>query len=95
MNSVERMAFKAYYIEPSIVKVGVTASWFLLILNIILPGVGSMISSFCGSKFNSTALLYGVLQLLTAAILIGWIWSIYHGCLIHSKAKSMLGGLLG
>ena len=59
----------------------------LLILNIIWSGLGTMINSCMGSKFNSTCFLVGLIQWLTAFCLVGWIWSIYWGILIFQKNK--------
>ena len=58
----------------------------LFIVNIFLPGVGTMINSFVdprGVKWGN--LIAGILQLLFAVIIVGWIWSIYWGYLIWCK----------
>ncbi|MCP4367039.1 MAG: hypothetical protein GY797_02825 [Deltaproteobacteria bacterium] len=47
-----------------------------LILNIIWPGLGTMISACAGEKFQCNTLCHGVLQWLTSIVLVGWIWSI-------------------
>ncbi len=50
----------------------------LLIVNIFLPGVGSMISGcIIGQNVGKSYILEGVFQLLTAPCIIGWIWSIF------------------
>ena len=59
----------------------------LFIVNIIWAGLGTMISA-CIAKdgFDVTTLIVGLLQMLTAWLLIGWIWSIWWGYLIYKKS---------
>ena len=59
----------------------------LFIVNIILPGIGTIINSFMGSKFNSTNCIVGLVQLLTCIIIIGWIWSIWWGIVMLQSEK--------
>jgi uncharacterized membrane protein (DUF485 family) len=59
----------------------------LLILNIIIPGVGTFINGLMGDKIHLTTVIIGILQILTTFILIGWIWSIWWGILIFQKQK--------
>ena len=47
--------------KDAVVKLDKTLAIVCLVLNIILPGVGTMISACTGSDFNATALIYGVL----------------------------------
>ncbi|XP_042906788.1 uncharacterized protein [Parasteatoda tepidariorum] len=62
----------------------------LCLLNVVLPGVGTLISAFtvfCGCTTEhpgrQTPLMYNLLaallQLLLTPIIVGWIWSIYWG----------------
>ncbi len=74
--------------DKAVVKVEPPTNLVLFIVNILLPGIGTIISAFMDKGgMNNTALIYGVLQLLTAWILIGWCWSIYHGYLIYLKGS--------
>ena len=73
--------------KDAVVKLDKTLAIVCLVLNIILPGVGTMISACTGSDFNATALIYGVLQLLTAWLIVGWIWSIVHGIWLVDKSS--------
>mmetsp|Transcript_24963 Transcript_24963/g.28638 ORF Transcript_24963/g.28638 Transcript_24963/m.28638 type:complete len:85 (-) Transcript_24963:22-276(-) len=58
----------------------------LLLLNIFFPGVGTLLSSCMGGDgIRCDQFCIGILQILLAGFLIGWIWSIYWGCLIYSK----------
>jgi hypothetical protein len=56
-----------------------------LILNIVpLPGLGSIIA---GAKTSHTkTIVFGIIQFVTAFIVIGWIWSIVWGVLIFMKS---------
>ena len=57
------------------------------ILNLLIPGVGTMITACAGTGVVSkTQIAVGLLQFLTTYVLIGWIWSIYWGYLIVQKA---------
>ena len=62
----------------------------LLILNIFIPGLGTAINGFSGTV-NCTLLVAGLLQFILAPVIIGWVWSIYFGCVILSKSKSHHG----
>ena len=57
------------------------------ILNLVLPGTGTMICSCVGypEKWSKTQLTIGLIQMLTAVYLIGWICSIYWGYLMITK----------
>ncbi len=73
--------------KKSVLKVGKPANLILFIMNIFLPGWGTMISSCISSSFSSTAFLVGLVQLLTCWLIVGWIWSIYWGYLIFKKSE--------
>ncbi|CAI2385268.1 unnamed protein product [Moneuplotes crassus] len=70
----------------SVVHVPGIWGYVILILNIILPGVGTIITSFMArTGFAKFQFVCGVFQLLLAITLIGWLWSVWWGCLIISK----------
>ena len=47
----------------------------LLIVNIFLPGVGTIIAGVVDAMgCNSGAVVKGILQMLLAPIIIGWVW---------------------
>ena len=77
------------FCDDSIVRVVRPWGIILFILNIIFPGVGTIISAFfpmcMGRSLNALALLFGVLQLLFCLAIIPWIWSIWHGYQIWKK----------
>jgi hypothetical protein len=71
--------------SKSVVKCAPPWHIILFITNIVLPGIGTILSSCCASKFNVMAVAIGLCQLITAPIIIGWVWSIYWGYLIYAK----------
>lgn len=58
----------------------------LLIINIFLPGWGTIIMAFLDG-FKLKTLIVGILQFFTCFLIIGWIWSIWWGILCLQKAK--------
>ncbi len=59
----------------------------LLVINCIFPGVGTMICGCIGTKFETDNILVGLIQLLLAGCIIGWIWSIWWGIIILQKSS--------
>ena len=50
----------------------------VLVLDIFLPGVGTIISAYYDpSGCNCKTITCGIFQMLTVIILVGWIWSIW------------------
>ena len=66
-------------------------AYVCLILNVIIPGVGTMVASCLGEETskggNKTQLVVGIFQFLTAIYLIGWVSSIYWGYLIVLRSQ--------
>ena len=73
--------------KETVVKLEPTLALVCLILNIIWPGFGTMISACAGEKFQCNTLCHGVLQNLTAIVIVGWIWSIMQGLWIYRASK--------
>lgn len=71
-----------FHIQP------VKAPWpfFILIVNLLLPGVGTMINSLLGMKFNATTFFVGILQLLSSYVIVGWLWALWWSVLIINKS---------
>jgi hypothetical protein len=59
----------------------------LLVLNIFLPGVGTLICACIGPKFEADNIIVGLLQLLLSGCIIGWVWSIWWGIIILQKSS--------
>ena len=72
------------FLDSSIVQVNSSSKGLLLlVLNILIPGSGTLMSSCMDSGFNLLALFCGVLQMALAILVIGWLWSIFHGYAIY------------
>ena len=50
-----------------------TVAIIILVLNIFLPGVGTILLSCIGGTFNKEHIFVGLLQLITSVCVIGWI----------------------
>ena len=59
-----------------------------LVLNIILPGFGTILSACMDQRgdVSKAHLTIGMLQFFTAVFLFGWIWAIYWSYLIFVEA---------
>ena len=60
----------------------------LFIVNILFPGLGTIISAFCPSDVNVTTILIGLAQLILSSLVVGWIWSVYWGYLLWDKSDN-------
>ena len=73
--------------EASVVKVDEPMHIVCFILNIFIPGCGTVISAFMDhGGVNGTALVFGLLQFFLAWAVLPWIWSIVHGWWIYEKS---------
>ena len=54
-------------------------AWVCMILAVIFPGAPTMFVGCCGKKECMNNFLVGLLMMLTAPFIIGWVWSIYWG----------------
>eukprot|EP00290_Baffinella_frigidus_P005139 CAMPEP_0180131714 /NCGR_PEP_ID=MMETSP0986-20121125/8573_1 /TAXON_ID=697907 /ORGANISM="non described non described, Strain CCMP2293" /LENGTH=212 /DNA_ID=CAMNT_0022071621 /DNA_START=29 /DNA_END=667 /DNA_ORIENTATION=- len=66
---------------------------FCLILNIFLPGTGSILAGVTANR--PSTVLIGILQLVFAASIIGWIFSIWWGVLIYKRSLNHERDLVG
>ncbi|XP_039260433.1 protein stum homolog [Styela clava] len=87
-------------LRSAIPRVQVPIAWLVLFFNVFLPGTGTLILSLfslCGvptdlKKQNFCLaflinLLTAFLQMITAVIIIGWIWSVYWGMFAVTEAN--------
>ena len=66
------------------------AAILILLLNIFFPGVGTMVIGCISGTEVAGWICMGLLQLLLAFIIIGWIWAIFTGVMILSVSGSRL-----
>ncbi len=64
-----------------------TVAIIILILNIFFPGVGTILLSCIGGTFNKEHIIVGLLQLISAICVIGWIWSVLWGIILLMKSS--------
>ena len=58
----------------------VTDGCWILFWNIVAPGTGTCIQAYYYKDgCNCSTYMVGMLQGITAGLLVGWIWSIWHG----------------
>ena len=60
---------------------------FLLIVNIFLPGMGTVIMSCLTKEFSCINILIGIAQAILSICIIGWIWSVIWGLLCYELAS--------
>ena len=75
--------------KDAVTKVKAPMDIVCLILNIFVPGIGSIISGVANEegKTNTNAIVFGLLQFFLSWTLVCWIWSIMHGVWIYQKAQ--------
>ncbi len=76
-----------YYSDDSIPEISIGMAWLSLIINILLPGVGTMMVACLGVPNPGFFLLYGIFQLLTAYFIIGYILAIWTSVSLIMFAK--------
>ena len=65
----------------------------LLIINVFLPGVGTILSAFFDHRkpwyyINFIAIFVGIFQIILLPIFFfGWLWAIAHSCSLYQAAK--------
>ncbi|CAB1106431.1 unnamed protein product [Ectocarpus sp. CCAP 1310/34] len=57
------------------------------------PGAGTIVAGIC--TFDLKNVLVGILQMVTAPILIGWVWSILWGWELWQRRKTIVLGGVG
>ncbi len=73
--------------EASQPKLEKQQALIVLIINIFLwPGLGTILAGVWAGGENK-CLIVGIIQMLLAPILVGWIWAIITGCNIYKKSQ--------
>jgi hypothetical protein len=75
-------------IMQEVPKLNNTTPYVVAAVNVVLPGVGTMIAACVGypQSWSKTQLSCGLLQMLTAVFVIGWLWSLYWSFLFIRRA---------
>ncbi|CAM9827899.1 unnamed protein product [Ectocarpus sp. 4 AP-2014] len=71
------------FIDPPVLRKPL--AFVLLVVNIFFPGVGTVIAGLLTCKLK--CVITGILQLVTAAVLVGWVWSIIWGWELWTHAR--------
>ena len=80
------MSCKVWHEKVPVTKCPLGTVFF--VINIFFPGFGTMLASCINTtpgKLCPLTLMLGMAQMMTSWMLVGWIWSIYWGWLIHKK----------
>lgn len=60
---------------------------FVFILNCILPGWGTVSAGIISQQNVCNNLVFGIVQMITAVLLVGWLWAMLTGYLVWNKSK--------
>ena len=90
---------RAFELATNVPQLNIVWAYVCLILNIVLPGSGTILCAVLDANINKTQGVIGLFQFLTAIYLAGWICSIYWGYLIvvassgtHEDLKALVQG---
>ena len=84
IDDVDRQVWELLSNVPNVSK---PVAVIQAIFNLVFPGVGTWITACAATEnVSKTQLIIGLLQLLTAVVLIGWGWALYWSYLVIMKA---------
>jgi hypothetical protein len=67
---------------------------FLLTLNVILPGTGTMLQSCLGKDGCRVGTFFvGLLQMMCTALIFGWFWAVWHSMMVKAVSAPNFDGL--
>ena len=66
-----------------------TSPWqyIAFLLNLFIPGTGTLLSSCWANPCSKSQAVIAVLQFITTMYIVGWLWSVVWGCIIVSTAN--------
>jgi hypothetical protein len=67
-----------------------TCAIIILIINIFIPGWGTMILGCYSDHHMGYFILKGLLQFLLAGLIVGWVWSIITGVKVVKRSQSQI-----
>lgn len=59
----------------------------ILLINVICPGVGTIVSAALSSEYSATTIIVGIAQLVTMFIVVGYVWAIAWSVMLIKKAS--------
>jgi hypothetical protein len=83
---VERPLYFYDYEDP-FPSLSMVTAWIILLINIFLPGVGTIIVGCLGVSTPWYFILMGIFQLITAPFIIGWIMAIWTSVVLIMYSK--------
>lgn len=70
-----------------------TTALIVLIINVITPGLGTILSAFLGAECKNETVLVGIAQLLTTPLLgLGFIWAMIWSIRLYRNASCQVNG---
>ena len=90
ITSISDADRRVWELLSDVPKLNLLKAYGCAFANVIFSGVGTIVSAFLGEEpgVNKTQLVVGLLQMLTAVYLIGWLLSIYWAYKFVMKASS-------
>ena len=73
--------------NKSIVKLEGQMGLVVFLVNILWPGMGTILAGFLNKDAMMNNLIVGLIQMFTCFIVVGYIWSVYTGYLIWQKSS--------
>ncbi|CAN0016467.1 unnamed protein product [Heterosigma akashiwo] len=83
---LEEIPYKQIALMPPAMPANeINQALLIFILNILLPGVGTI---FCGIKRElQKIIVIGIIQLIASFLLIGWLWSVWWGFFVWKETR--------
>ena len=85
---------RVWELVSDVPKLNILKAYGCAFVNVIFSGLGTILSAFLGDEpgVNKTQLIVGLLQMMTAVYLIGWLLSIYWAYKLVMKATPARSG---
>ena len=74
--------------NDALVKVSKGLSIGVFVLNIVFPGIGTLIACLAAGKAAEGVMCFLMMWLMCFVFFVGWIWSIVHGFQIFQKSSA-------
>ena len=74
--------------DDALVKAKKPIAIVAMVLNIIFPGVGTLVACVTANKTFEGLKCFAMMWLMCFAFFVGWVWSIVHGVQLFMKASA-------